>query len=168
MKAYKLFRVVNNELHPLYIHTEVVIPVGVHMDAEEGERTPDGKVKAKGLNKLAFRPGWHLTEIPFADHIGKKQPDGKLFQAADTVWCEVEYDDSVDYTEQAKAKSKIKRYQCLREIPVNGFYWYTTNASAKVRWLISGGIKVIKQLTHEEVAAICRAHGMEPQPVVQE
>ena len=60
MKAYKLFRVVNNELHPLYIKTETVIPIGVHMDAEEGEQTPDGKVKAKGLHKLAYRPGWHL------------------------------------------------------------------------------------------------------------
>lgn len=168
MKAYKLFRVVNNELHPLYIKTETVIPIGVHMDAEEGEQTPDGKVKAKGLHKLAYRPGWHLTEIPFADHIGKRQPDRKLFQAADTVWCEVELDDAVDYTDEAKAKSKIKRYQCLRKIPVNGYYWYTTNAAAKVRWLISGGITVIKKLTHEEVAAICRAHGMEPQPVVQE
>ena len=167
MTAYKLFRIKNNELHPLYIHTEVTIPVGVHMNAEEGERTPDGKVKAKGLNKLAYRPGWHLTEIPFADHIGKRQPDNRLFQALDTVWCEVEYDDTIDYTQQAQAKSHIKKYQCLSEIPVNGFYWYTTNASAKVKWLISGGIKVVKILTHEEVAAICREHGFEPQPLAQ-
>ena len=167
MKAYKLFRVKNGELHPLYIHTEMVVPIGVHMDAEEGEQTPDGKVKAKGLGKLAYRPGWHLTEIPFADHIGKRQPNRKLFQAPDTIWCEVECDDAVDYTAEAKAKSKIKKYQCLRRIPANGYYWYTTNASAKVRWLISGGIKVIRTLTHEEVATICRAHGMEPQPVAQ-
>ena len=162
--AYKLFKQKRSKLYPLYIHTDQEIPIGIHIDAQESEKTPRGKVKSK-LGELAYRPGWHLTEIPLADHIGKRQPDGTLHQAADTVWCEVEYDDSIDYNPVAQAASSIKRDQCLRTVPVNGYYWYTTNASAKVKWLISGGIKVLRILSDEEVANICRSHGMEPQPV---
>ena len=162
--AYKLFRVKGGKLYPLYIHTDQEIPVGVHLEAQESEKTPRGKVRSK-LGELAYRPGWHLTEIPFAGHIGKRQPDGSLHQAMDTVWCEVEYDDAVDYNTAAHAASTIRRDQCLRHVPVNGYYWYKTNASAKVNWLISGGIKVIRRLTYEEVAEICRSHGVEPQPV---
>lgn len=162
--AYKLFKVKGGKLYPLYIHTDQEIPVGVHLEAQESEKTPRGKVRSK-LGELAYRPGWHLTEIPFADHIGKRQPDGSFHQAMDTVWCEVEYDDAVDYNTTAHAASTIRRDQCLRHVPVNGYYWYKTNASAKVNWLISGGIKVIRRLTYEEVAEICRSHGVEPQPV---
>lgn len=162
--AYKLFKRKGKKLYPLYIHADQEIPIGVHLDAQESEKTLRGKVKSK-LGELAYRPGWHLTEIPFADHIGKRQPDGSLHQAADTVWCEVEYDDEVDYNPAARAASPIKRDQCLRTVPKNGYYWYTTNASAKVRWLISGGIRVLRVLGYDEVARICRSHGMEPQPV---
>lgn len=163
--AYKLFKLKNGELHPLYIHTKQVIPIGEHLIAREGEKTPDGKVKSK-LGKLAYRPGWHLTEIPLADHIGKKDPTGtKLLQAKDSVWCEVEFDDQIDYNMEAQAMSTQKRYQCLKKVPLNGFYWYTTNNKAKVRWLISGGIKVIRMMSNDEVAKICREHGFEPQEI---
>lgn len=163
--AYKLFKIDGSgKLHPLYINTKQVIPIGVHLVAEAGEQTKNGKVKSK-LGELAYRPGWHLTEIPFADHIGKKQPDGTLHQAKNTVWCEVEYDAMKDYTPYAKMQSTNKRDQCLKYVPENGFYWYTTNPNAKVNWLISGGITVKRILTDKEVAALCRSHGVEPQPV---
>lgn len=161
--AYKLFRIRGGKLHPLYVDASREIPIGTHLDADEGPRTPGGKVRSK-LGELAFRPGWHLTEIPFADHIGRRMPDGSLAQAADTVWCEVRYDDAVDYNPAAKAAGKLRRDQCLRTVPKGGSYWYTTNASAKVRWLISGGIEVLRILEPSEVDEICRAHGIEPQP----
>ena len=164
-KAYKLFKLKNGELHPLYIHTKQVIPLGVHLAAGEGEKTPDGKVKS-ALGKLAYRPGWHLTELPLADHIGKKTDHG-LIQRKDSVWCEVEYDDTVDYNEEARAASTQKKYQCLKKVPVDGYYWYSTNPRAKVRWLISGGINVTRILSNTEVAEICRAHGLAPQEVEQ-
>lgn len=164
--AYKLFKIDQaGNLHPLYINTTQIIPIGVHLVASEGEKTPDGKVRSK-LGKLAYRPGWHLTEIPFADHIGKKVPGYKgLLQKKDTVWCEVEYDDTIDYNDEARAASTIKRDQCLKKIPANGYYWYTTNANAKVRWLISGGITVKRILNHAEVTQLCNSHGLKPQPL---
>ena len=160
--AYKLFRYKGGRLYPLYVFANQEIHVGAYLVAEEGERTADGKVKSK-LGKLAYRPGWHLTEFPLANHIGKKGSDGKLYQAPDTVWCEVEYEDAHDYNEEAQKKSKIARNQCLKTVPVGGWYWYKTNASAKVRWLISGAIVVKRILTRDEVARICREHGFEPQ-----
>ena len=162
--AYKLFKIKGGKLFPLYIDTTREIPLNQHLIATAAPKTKSGKVKSK-LGELAFRPGWHLTEIPLADHIGKRQPDGKLWQASDTVWCVVEYDSEVDYTKLARSKSTIRRNQCLDRVPVNGFYWYTTNASAKVRWLISGGITVLQILSDQEVAQLCRAAGYEPQPV---
>lgn len=165
MIAYKLFKLSKQGvLHPLYVSVKQEIPLGVHLDAKPGEKTAKGKVKS-ALGELAYRPGWHLTEIPFADHIGKRQPNGELYQKHNNVWCEVEFDDMIDYTEQAAAVSPQKREQYLEEIPVNGYYWCTTNAAAKVRWLISGGIKVLRIMTNDEVAEVCRAHGLEPQPV---
>ena len=164
-KAYKLFRYIDGRLFPLYIYANEEITLNTYLYAKEPEPTDKGKVKARKLGELAYRPGWHLTSIPLADHIGKKQPNGKLYQAKDTVWCEVEYEDEVDYTDLAKAQSKDPKYQCFKTIQPNGFYWYTTNANAKVPWLISSGIIVRRILTNEEVAKICRANGFEPQPI---
>lgn len=57
------------------------------------------------------------------------------------------------------------REQYFRGIPVDGYYWYQTNASAKVRWLIAGKIKVNKILSDNEVVQICLKAGVRPQPV---
>lgn len=162
--AYKLFKIKNGKLYPLYVYTNEEIPLNTYIEAKEGIRTERGKVKTK-LGELAFRPGFHLTEIPFADHIGKKQPNGKLYQAKDTVWCEVEYEDSYDYTFLAKEQSNQKKYQCFDHIMPNGFYWYTTSPNAKVNWLISSAIVVKKILTNEEVKKICADYGIEAQPI---
>ena len=162
--AYKLFKYRRGKLYPLYIDTTTAIPIGVPVIAQPGPRTESGKVRSK-LGELAYRPGWHLTEIPLADHIGKRQPDGRLFQAKDTVWCEVEYADQIDYNRAAQSRSTNKRDQCLRCIPVNGFYWYQTNPNAKVRWIIAGAITVKRILSNAEVADLCHAAGYEPQPL---
>ena len=164
-KAYKLFRYIKGELFPLYVYANEPVILNTYLYAKEPEPTKKGKVKARKLGELAYRPGWHLTTLPLANHIGKKQPNGKLYQAKDTVWCEVEYEDENDYTELAKAQSKDPKKQCFKELKPNGFYFYTTNASASVPWLISSDIIVRRILTNEDVAKICRDNGFEPQPI---
>lgn len=163
MKAYKLFKVKKGKLYPLYINIEEV-PLNVELPASTGTLKSNGKVKSK-LGDLAYRPGWHCCEFPLADHIGTRQPDGTLYQSKDTVWCEVEISDKIDYTEIAKGVSNIKREQYLKYIPKDGYYWYQTNPNAKVRWLICGSIKVTKIMTNDEVVRICNDNGITPQPV---
>ncbi len=163
-KAYKLFKIKDGRLYPLYVFAKEEVILNTYLYAKEPKPTERGKVKSK-LGELAYRPGWHLTEIPLADHIGKKQPNGKLYQAKDTVWCEVEYEDSTDYTELAKSQSTNRRDQCFKHLINNGFYIYKTNPNAKVNWIIASGIIVRRILTNEEVAKICRENGFEPQPV---
>lgn len=164
MKAYKLFKLKENKLFPLYINTKEETKMNEDIPASLGPLKTNGKVKSK-LGDLAFRPGWHCCEIPLADHIGTRQPNGELYQSKDTVWCEVEIPDKIDYTEEARGKSLIKRDQYLKCIPTDGFYWYQTNPSAKVRWLIAGSIKVTKILTPEEVVEICNSYGITAQPI---
>ena len=159
--AYKLFRVRDGKLYPLYVYADEEVPVGTWVMAKPGPRTADGHVKAK-LGPLSFRPGWHLCEAPLADHIGKRQ-GGKLVQAKDSVWCLVAYNASRNYTPDLQRKTSVRRDQCMREVPENGYYWYSTNPSAKVRWLIADRIKVIRTLSDEEVSEACAAHHLVPQ-----
>lgn len=165
MKAYKLFKTKNNKLYPLYIYANEEIPMNSWINAKVGIISADGKhVKSKGLGDLALRPGFHLTEFPLADHIGKRQADGTLSQARDTVWCEVEFSDDIDYTNQVKVLKKDGNINhtksCMKEIPTNGYYWFQTSPNATCRWLIAGAIKVNRMLSNEEVAQICTNNGL--------
>ena len=69
--AYKLLRMKGDKLYPLFVLSDQEIPIGVWLDAKEGERLTNGKVKSK-LGPLQFRPGWHLSDIPLSVHIGIK------------------------------------------------------------------------------------------------
>lgn len=166
MKAYKLFRVKNEKLYPLYVSTNKETPLNEWIKAECGEQNDNGKVKSK-LGELAYRPGWHLTEFPLARHIGKRAEDGTLIQAKDTVWCEVEMSDDINYTPQVIVTKKNgevnypKSY--MKELPVNGYYEYKTNPLAECRWFIAGAIKVNRILSNEEIDSICKANGLTPQ-----
>lgn len=82
MITYKLFRVKQGQLYPLYVNANKPVPLGVWLKAEAGERTPDGKVKSR-LGKLAYRPD-------------------------NQVWCECEVSTAVDYTSEA-GKHGLKR-----------------------------------------------------------
>jgi len=171
MKAYKLFRVKNGKLYPLYIYANEELPMGVRLVAKCGEVSKDGKHVKSKLGDLALRPGYHSCNVPLADHIGKRMPDGSLVQAADTVWAEIEVSDSVDYNAYVRElgtnnKGIVIPIKCfMRELPVDGFYYYQTNPLAKAKWIISGEITINRILSNEEVAAICREHGIEPQQV---
>ena len=49
------------------------------------QKTGRKKVKSK-LGPLAYRPGWHSGDVPYASHIGVKDADGKIW-ARKTAKC---------------------------------------------------------------------------------
>ena len=171
MIGYKLFKVKKKypgQLFPLYVMTEKSIPIGVWLPAEEGPVTEDGKVKSK-LGPLCFRPGWHLSDIPLAIHIGIKE-DGQIkYMHDDEVWCECEFSDEINYQEEAdkngwRGDKFIAVKAMLTRIPENGYYRYKTSPMMLGKWIIAGSMKVNRVLSDEEVAAVCRSKGYEALP----
>jgi hypothetical protein len=77
MIAYKLFRVVNGQLHSLFINKTEPIEIGVWLDADN--------FPTKGFK---VRPGWHCTSLPHAPHL-KMKPKGQ----PERIWCKVEIED---------------------------------------------------------------------------
>ena len=166
-KGYKMFRMIGGKLYPLYVLADKETPIGEWLPAEVGPMV-DGKVKSK-LGKLAYRPGWHIAEIPNSPWIGKKDKNGELIRRKDNVWCEVEYCVDKSYQEEARENGwRCGRWAanraCLNHIPVGGYYRYRTNTNGDV-WVISGEIKVIRVLSNKEVFEICRSYGIVPQRV---
>ena len=160
--AYKLMRKKGENLFPLFVLSSEEVPVGVWLDAKEGERLPNGKVKSK-LGPLQFRPGWHLSDIPLAVHIGIKEDGVIKYMHPDDVWCECEYSDEIDYQEQAERNGKGYKAM-MDEIPVDGFYRFKTSPVMLGKWIIAGRMKVNRVLSDEEVREICRQHGYNPLP----
>ena len=166
MIGYKLFRVKRSapgQLFPLYVFANQPVPMGVWLEAREGPRRKNGKVRSR-IGDLAFRPGWHLSDIPLAIHIGIKEYGVVKYMHDDEVWCECEYSDTVDYqpvADQCGTRNGVlyPREAMLTEIPVNGFYRYKTSPQMLGKWIIAGGMKVLRVLSDEEVAAICKASG---------
>ena len=166
MIGYKLFRVKKNrprELFPLYVLSDEPVPMGIWIDAEEGPRTPEGKVRSR-IGPLAFRPGWHLSDIPLAVHIGIRE-DGQIrYMHDDEVWCECVYVDCIDYQEEADRNGCVNgrfdgRKAILARVPEQGFYRYKTSPQMLGRWIIAGSIRVLRVLSDEEVEKICKAAG---------
>lgn len=187
VKAYKLFRVKPNEpgkLFPLFVNADEFIEIGSWIDAEVGELTNEGKVKSK-IGNLAYRPGWHMGDLPIATHIGdkynfKKGTSDKSLKkptarSADHVWAEVEVAADVNWQEVAnKRASKTKDGKVIPrtahitdQIPEDGYYRYKTNPNMTGEWLISGSIKVTRALTDEEVIEINNAAGVADLPRVK-
>ena len=156
MRAYKLFRIKDNVLYPLYVNANIPTPLGKWLTATPGERTEDGKVKSR-LGKLSYRPGWHCSARPIALHIGAKaNPKDKLpsFRPVDQVWAEVEVMDEVDWQPEADKQGKSPRDKQLKFVPKRGFYEYKTNPNMYGKWIIAGDIKVIRVLSDAEVTEI--------------
>ena len=155
MKTYKLFRVKNGKLYPLYVEANREMEVGKWLRSGCGEKLSETRVKARGCSgSLSLRSGFHSTTIPFTDWIGQKMPDGTLAQRANTVWCECEV--------------KGKEVECVerngfREVPKGTYYFFRTNSKQKEPWIISDYLKIKKVLSNAEVAEICRENGIEPQ-----
>lgn len=171
MIGYKLFRVKKNrpgELFPLYVLSDDPVQIGVWTDAVEGPRTETGKVKSR-IGPLAFRPGWHLSDIPLAIHIGIKE-NGKIkYMHDDEVWCKCVYVDCIDYQEEADRNGwKDGRFDekkaMLTKVPKDGFYRYKTSPQMLGKWIITGSIRVLCVLSDEEVEKICAAAGYKALP----
>lgn len=148
MKTYKMFRMKNGKLYPLYVLANEEMAMGEWLMAQVGPSAPDGNHVKSRLGALALRPGFHSTTVPFTDWIGKKQ-DGKLVQRKETVWCECE----VRGTEVLDVPRN--GFKTL----VEGFYKFRTNSKQEKPWIISDNIKINRILSHEEVREICKENG---------
>ena len=179
IKAYKLMRVMETQkgkVFPLFVDAAQPAPIGVWLDAEEGpitinEKTGIPKVTSR-LGKLAYRPGWHLTDIPIANHIGVKGKSGKIeFMNSKHVWCECEAAADIDYQPEANANGRdpktgrvIPSKADIKRIPVDGYYRFKTNPNMAEDWIITGAIKINRVLSDAEVEQILIEHGQKPMP----
>lgn len=171
MIGYKLFKLKKKypgQLFPLYVMTDEPVPMHVWIPAKEGERTEDGKVKSR-LGPLCFRPGWHLTEMPLATHIGIKEDGVIKYMHDDEVWCECEFSDTLDYQQTAHSKgwnngAFYSRDAYLKYIPEKGFYRYKTNPQMLGEWIIAGEMKINRILSDKEVSEICSSRGYDSLP----
>ena len=155
MRTYKLFRVKGGKLYPLFVETNREMPMGQWLEAGIGELADATHVKSPKLGKVSLRPGFHSTEVPFTDWIGKKGDDGNLYQDPSTVWCECEV--------EGKQVYPTERWG-LRTIP-DGWYYFKTRPLQPYPWIISGRIYINRRLSHEEVEQICLSHGITAQPI---
>ena len=157
MITYKLFRVKKGKLYPLYVNAKESIPIGEWLKSKPRELVDNTHVKASRCGgKLRLRSGFHSTDVPFTDWIGEKQDDGTLAQRKDCVWCECE-------VKGTEIESKTREGYNI--VPTDSFYYFKTNTKQERPWVISDWIKVVRILSNEEVAEICRANGIEPQRV---
>lgn len=161
MKGFKLFRIKNGVLYPLYVDANEAIPIGVWLKAKAGELAEDGKHVKSKLGDLAYRPGWHLNDdAPHVEHIYSCGKDGKKYMKKGTVWAEVEYRGE-NLQELADSMGKQPRDKCLRYVP-NGYYHYKTSAQMRGSWVICGEMKVNRILSDEEVRELCAKVGLVP------
>ncbi len=183
--GYKVFVLKNGELYPPMVANPngAATPIGVWLDADAApiagqSKTGRNQVKAGGKGtqggsgKLAYRPGWHLGEIPYALQFNRVNPETgeKELFPANFVWAEVEYANDKDYQEEAmsygmNANGKFQHSLAgLPRIPENGSYRYRTNPNPETDpWIITGAMKVNRLLTPSEVDAMVEDAGREPQ-----
>lgn len=179
--AYKLFYLKDGKLYPPMVPNPggTPTPVGVWTQAHEGVAAPPsrtgrlrvwcgGKGTHTSKGTLAFRPGWHLSEIPYAPQFMVKNPEtGKRDRMPpELVWAVCEYASDVDYQEEAMSygytpSGKFRHaWAGLPRVPVNGFYRYRTSPRPDTPvWIISGAIRVLRILSEEEVEEIIRKCG---------
>lgn len=156
MITYKLFRLRNGKLFPLYVEANREMTIGEWLNAGIGEKVDATHVKASGCGgKLTLRPGFHSTTIPFTDWIGKRMSDGTLVQRKDTVWCECE------------VRGKHLSVNGSREL-LNGWYYFRTNAKQKDPWIISNTLKIIRVLSRKDVERLCLENGLVAQRMEDE
>ena len=168
MKTYKLFRIKDGKLYPLYVNANKETAIGKWIEAEAGERLVNGKVKSR-LGGLAYRPGWHSSDVPVALHIGEKENKGDKapsYRPDNQVWCECEVKDTKSsyWSDKADKAGKNPKDKQLKEIPVHGWYRYKTNPNMYGSWIISGEIKIIRILSDTQVYEINAKHGVHDLP----
>jgi hypothetical protein len=184
--GYKVFALKEGKLYPPMVANPggKDTPVGVWLNADAApvvgmSKTGRPKVKAGGKGTqggsgtLAYRPGWHLGEIPYALQFNRVNPETgerELFPN-NFVWAEVEYANDVDYQNEAMSygmnpSGKFQHSLAgLPKVPENGSYRYRTNPNPETDpWIITGAMRVNKILTPTEVDAMVKEAGRKPQP----
>ena len=184
-KAYKVFRIKDGKLYPPMVanHNNEDTPIGVWLDAEEGEfaglsKTGRPRVKSISSGTLSYRPGWHLGDIPLALQFYRTNKDtGEKEFPSDFIWAECDYIMDIDYQNEAdeqgymRTKSDGTKYRSnkyqhslagLPKLPVNGYYKYRTNPDPNtVPWVITGHMKVNRLLDDYEVQDILKRNGID-------
>jgi len=156
MVTYKLFRLKQGKLFPLYVNANEEVKTGKWLQSKPGELKDENHVKSR-LGGLSLRSGWHSTYIPFTDWIGKKMDDGSLARRKNEVWCECEVKGN-------EIETKIKNG--YKVIPKDSYYFFKTNSKQENPWIISDWIYVKRILKEEEVKEICKSFGVEAQKVL--
>lgn len=135
--------------------------------------------KAKSIRAVAARPGWHAGDNPTAKHIGPEvKIDGKSYKIRgdNQVWAEVEMPADVDWQSIADSRAMMKKdgtpnvktAHITDELPFGGYYRYKTNPNMEGNWLISGDMKVLRELDKDEVKQLNKAAGVEDLPTLTE
>lgn len=184
--GYKVFVLKDGKLYPPMVANPggEATPFGLWLNADAApvagtSKTGRPKVKAGGKGtqggsgQLAYRPGWHLGEIPYAlqfNRDNKETGASRELFPANFVWAEVEYADDVDYQDEAmsygmNASGKFQHSLAgLPRVPENGSYRYRTNPNPETDpWIITGAMKVKRILKPSEVDEMVRTAGREPQ-----
>ena len=152
MITYKLLRVRDGKLYPLFVESRRELTPQRWLKAEVGEMVDDNHIKSR-LGPLALRPGFHSCTVPFTDWIGKKGPDGELLQRTDTVWCECEVEGE---------KQIVTDRHGLRVLP-SDWYYFKTKSDQPFPWIISNRIYIRRLLGRYEVEKICLENGVKAQ-----
>ena len=169
---------------PLYVNTEDTqngekpsgLKIGKWYKSGEGECWLDTKnnrlyTKGKGystdnntIEKLAYRPGWHLTTTPWGNQRGVNKVTGGKAGTGNNyrnmrdseVWAKVEICVDIDATEKARARSTTPADQCLDKLSDREFYKYKTNGNATddQAWYIVDTIRIIEILDDDSVDSI--------------
>lgn len=178
-QAYKAFIAKNGKLYPPQAPNpnNSDTPIGEWLEAHDNpisSYTKTGRPHIKGIHgTLAYRPGWHLGELPIAPQFHSK-PNAKTGYAggeypSDLVWALVDYDATKSYQDEAESYGRtenggyVNSLAGLPYLPVGGYYKYRTNPDPKTNpWIITGGMRVNRLLGDDEVAEILRQHGIEP------
>lgn len=185
--GYKVFVGKDGKLYPPMVANPngEGTPVGKWLLADEApiaaySKTGRPQVKSGGKGTqgksglLAYRPGWHLGEIPYAKQFNRLNPStgNKELFPKDFVWAEVEYSKDNDYNEEARQNGVSKNggfshaLASLYRMPADGYYNYRTNPDPTTDpWVITGAMKVTKILTREEVDSLVKESGREPQKI---
>lgn len=136
--GYKLFEMdTKNNLYPLFIDKKTVYPIGEWIYAENHP-----------TNGFAKRPGLHVGQICSAPWLMSADGTYKSQRSKywKRVWCEVEYNASIDYTSVVEKLPK----RCYTDtIPDGGFYKFRETGCNRI-WIITDRIKILKILSEEE------------------
>ena len=173
--AYKLFQVKDGKLYPPMVPNpeNSDTPVGVWIRAVPREivgtsKTGRKRIRSKKGISLSYRPGWHLSDVPFASQFYRTNSEtGEKEFPCDFVWGECLYSEDNSYQKEAMfyGITKNGKFQHslvgLPKIPKNGYYRYRTNPRPDtVPWIIAGEMNVLRLLDDDEVAELLKKDGI--------